>query len=210
MKKILLTLISITGSWEAEAFGKRTENVVSRSPAPSKLSMRQGATVLNTTTKTASPQPISTGEKTEILKYADSGVGSPYVWGGSRWDVTNRKILGADCSGFTQKSWGYPSRLETDEAIPAGKRLSTSEFVKAQDAGYPWKRLDGVSHSESLPGDAMVYRGKDRGHIFLVSKTDNSGVVTVEARGKKYGIGYARKSFAYLKNKGYKTIRRNY
>lgn len=212
MKKLFFILISITGAYEANAIGRHTVNTLSN--APSKASL-QPVTARNNRVAT-SPKPtssagsLSTGERNDILKYADSGVGSPYVWGGSKWSVTNRKIMGADCSGFTQKSWGYPSRLSTDQSIPDGKRLTTAQFIKAQDAGYPWKRLDGVAHSSSQPGDAMVYRGKDSGHIFLVSKTDNSGVVTVEARGKKYGIGYSRKSYAYLKNKGYKTIRKNF
>src|SRR5688572_23219787 len=102
MKKILLTLISITGALEAEAFGRRSENNISRSPAPTSLNSLSPSTkvVTTTTAKKTNTQPLSTGERNDILKYADSGVGSPYVWGGSRWSVTNRKILGADCSGF--------------------------------------------------------------------------------------------------------------
>jgi hypothetical protein len=152
---------------------------------------------------TVTKKPIS------ILKYADTGVGSPYVWGGSRWTPDNRKLYGADCSGFTQKAWGYPTRISVEKALPANNRLSTKEFMKAQDAGYPWKRIDKFSPSEdSRPGDAMVYRSNGKGHIFLVSKTDDSGVVTLEARGVNYGIGYSRKSNSYLKNKQYKLLRR--
>ncbi len=154
--------------------------------------------------------PVSTSSKTTadstaILKYADSGVGSPYVWGGSRWSTSNRKLYGADCSGFTQKSWGYPRVTRTDQSL-GGSRLSTREFYQAQDGGYPWKRLN-ISHSASLPGDAMVYRKGKSGHIFLVKDAQDSGVKTVEARGKKYGIGYSKKNYKYLKNKGYKVIR---
>ncbi len=207
MKITWMILSMILVAIKAEALGKTTFGSGSQTAtAVSPTLNKENIAPSKTKVKKSSISPKS--GNTEVLKYADSGVGSPYVWGGSRWSVNNRKILGADCSGFTQKAWGYPSVLKTDEAIPGAKRLTTHEFLRAQDGGYPWVRLDKSPHSDAQAGDAMVYRGKSNGHIFLVSNKDNSGVVTVEARGKKYGIGYSRKSYAYLKNKGYKTIRR--
>ncbi|MEZ4815185.1 MAG: NlpC/P60 family protein [Bdellovibrionota bacterium] len=211
MKKLVVPIVLIL-SLEANALGHRTTRSTAKSPENSRVALnsrrsessgRRASALLRGSAQETSKNRSAN----DILKYADSGVGSPYVWGGSRWSPVNRKILGADCSGFAQKSWGYPKVIETNVSLPSNKRLTTSEFIKAQDAGYPWTRLDKTPYDQALPGDAMVYRTSKGGHIFLVSKTDNSGVVTVEARGKKYGIGYARKSYTYLKNKGYKTIR---
>jgi len=209
MKVAWIVISLIVVALKAEALGKKTFGNGNQTTTTGTVSQSKGGPISSNVKVKAQSLPTSAkGGNTEVLKYADSGVGSPYHWGGSRWSVNNRKILGADCSGFTQKAWGYPNITKTDEAIPGAKRLTTREFLKAQDGGYPWIRLDKSPHSDAQAGDAMVYRGNDNGHIFLVSNKDNSGVVTVEARGKKYGIGYSRKSYAYLKNKGYKTLRR--
>lgn len=205
MKKAWIVLSMVVTALKVEALGKTT--FARQQTKPVVATFTPSAPVL-AKAKNNNAQVLQKSESTDVLQYADSGVGSPYLWGGSRWSVNNRKILGADCSGFAQKAWGYPSVLKSDEAIPDSKRLTTREFLRAQDGGYPWTRLDKTPHSEAQAGDAMVYRSNDSGHIFLVSNKDNSGVVTVEARGKKYGIGYARKSYTYLKNKGYKTLRR--
>lgn len=198
MKKYFLIVPALYFlTFEGQALGRRSHGSAQNTTTESKSESHPGKTTQG-----------SSFTANQILKYADSGVGSPYVWGGSAWSVKNRKSLGADCSGFTQKSWAYPYEQSPETDLPDGKRLSTKEFMSAQDSGYPWTRFDKLSYSDSLPGDAMVRRTSDEGHIFLVSKPDTSGVVTVEARGVKYGIGYSRKSYAYLKSKDYKVIRR--
>jgi hypothetical protein len=186
IKRIFLFSLFSFVFCQAEAMGKRGSN-----PAPQSA---KGARA-----------PTASGYS--ILKYADTGVGSPYVWGGSSWSTGNRNALGADCSGFTQKAWAYPELLNPETSL-GNSRISTKEFMKAQDGGYPWTRLDKLQYTESQPGDAMVRWDGSEGHIFLVSKTDNSGVTTLEAKGRKYGIGYSRRSYAKLQSQNYKIIRR--
>jgi cell wall-associated NlpC family hydrolase len=42
--------------------------------------------------------------RADILRYAATGVGSAYIWGGGNWDPNDRSYGGADCSGFVSKS----------------------------------------------------------------------------------------------------------
>ena len=169
------------------------------------------------TTKKA-PYPIPSVTRSEIMNFGDTAVGSRYIWGGTQWNPQNKKELGADCSGFVQKSWMFPQKVSAltklkssykidGRTVPG--RLTTAEFLSAQDSKYPWTRLNTSDYSQASRGDAYVYRSNGHGHIVLLSKKEATGPITLEARGRKYGIGYTKRTYAKMKSTGYKIIKRN-
>ena len=98
----------------------------------------------------------------DIVSYACSFVGNPYVWGGTDPNT------GADCSGFVQyvyKHFGYNIPRCSSEQADYGKT---------------------VSFNELRPGDLIFYTYKD-GNIHHVTMYIGGGKV-VQARGKDYGI----------------------
>lgn len=150
---------------------------------------------------------IPTVSRAEILKYGDTAVGTKYVWGGTQWNPDDKSELGADCSGFVQKSWMYPKRMSPQSKVKSG-RVTTVELKQAQDGGFPWTRLDTTNYALAERGDAFVYRSNGHGHTFLQAEKKVSGIVSLEARGKKYKTGYVSRSYAKMKATGYRIIKR--
>lgn len=98
----------------------------------------------------------------DIVSFACSFVGKPYVWGGTDPNT------GADCSGFTQyiyKHFGYNLPRCSYEQADCGKT---------------------VPFSDLKPGDLIFYTYSD-GNIHHVTMYIGGGKV-VQARGKAYGI----------------------
>lgn len=99
--------------------------------------------------------------KMDLIEYACSFVGCPYVWGGSDPNT------GADCSGFIQyvfAEFGYD--------LPRCSWQQAESGVK-------------VEFSDLQPGDLVFYqRGERIGHVALYI---GDGLV-VQARGKNYNI----------------------
>ena len=116
-----------------------------------------------------------------ILDYAKTGVGSPYVWGGTQWDPEDRSWKGPDCSGFVGKAWMLPTRV--DPTQEPKDRWTTLEFHDDRD------RWSSVPKANMLPGDALVLRANGSGHIVLFNGLDDNGSFkTIEAKGTAYGV----------------------
>ena len=85
----------------------------------------------------------------DILDYAATGIGSPYVWGGAQWDPNDRLFGGADCSGFISKSWSItqwsPYRVHLHG--PA-----TYHYIQPDTRWYE------VDRADLRYGDAICYR----------------------------------------------------
>jgi MYXO-CTERM domain-containing protein len=124
--------------------------------------------------------PVMTRD--QIIALAKTGVGCPYVWGGTCWDPANTSWKGADCSGFVTKCWQVPAASKTTDCLP--HYYTTDSFYS--DTTY-WNP---ITRADLLPGDALVYRSGSSGHIVLFEAfTDTSGCYQVyEARGTSYGI----------------------
>jgi hypothetical protein len=125
--------------------------------------------------------PYKTRE--EILRYAATGIGSAYIWGGGNWDPNDRSFGGADCSGVVSKSWSLtkwtPYRVDFHG-------YSTADFV--QTPGPYWTEVD---RANLIYGDAIVYRydSGQSGHVYIYLSGDGWGEHEVyEARGTAYGI----------------------
>jgi hypothetical protein len=124
--------------------------------------------------------PVMTRD--QIIAIAKTGVGCPYVWGGTCWDPAAPTWKGADCSGFVTKCWQVPAASKTTDCL--AHYYTTDSFYS--DTTY-W---DPITRAELLAGDALVYRSGSSGHIVLFEAfTDTSGCYEVyEARGTSYGI----------------------
>ena len=139
------------------------------------------ALILLATAATQAQIPDKT--RAEILNYAATGIGSPYVWGGGNWDPLDRSYGGADCSGFVSKAWSLtkwtPYRVDFHG-------YSTSEFIVTP--GPYWTEVD---RGSLLYGDAIVFRynNNQSGHTYIYLAGDGWGEHEVyEARGTDYGI----------------------
>jgi MYXO-CTERM domain-containing protein len=118
----------------------------------------------------------------KIIELAKSGVGCPYVWGGTCWDPSNHHSKGADCSGYVTKCWQIPSASAVTSCT--AHYYSTSVFLNSSTY---WSS---VSRSSLIKGDALVHNNGSSGHIILFeSYTSTSGCYwDYEARGSAYGI----------------------
>jgi hypothetical protein len=119
----------------------------------------------------------------DILRYGETGIGSPYVWGGGNWDPGDRSFGGADCSGFVSKCWSISrwTPFRVDHHGP-----STYHYI--QTPGAQWYEVD---RGDLLYGDAICYRynNNQSGHIYIYLSGDGWGEHEVyEARGTAYGI----------------------
>ncbi len=144
---------------------------------------------------TAAPPQMT---RDQIIAIAKTGVGCPYVWGGTCWDTSNKKWKGADCSGYVSVCWQIPKASKTTDCLP--HYYSTYHYTSQTTH---WTN---ISRSELKKADALVYRENGAGHIVLYVSGDKWGTAEVyEARGTAYGIMHRMKSVSSK----YKARRRN-
>jgi len=129
---------------------------------------------------------IPTITRDQIISIAKSGVGCPYVWGGTCWDPANKKWKGADCSGYVTKCWQIPTATKTTDCV--SHYYTTYTFLNSTTH---WTK---ISRNDLLKGDALVYNTGSAGHVILYYSGDKWGNAQVyEARGTAYGIIYRTK-----------------
>ncbi|TET54923.1 MAG: peptidoglycan endopeptidase, partial [Actinobacteria bacterium] len=130
-----------------------------------------------------------------IIKYAQSGVGSPYVWGGDKWNPNNKGWGGADCSGYVLKAWQIPYKAGYTQSV--GHPYSTFNFYFKKTHWYP------INRNNLAKGDILVYRNKGRGHVAIYHYGDKWGSpVVYEARSRKHGIVHGARYFpSYYKGR---------
>jgi hypothetical protein len=117
--------------------------------------------------------------RTAIIDLAKSGVGCPYIWGGTCWDANDKSWKGADCSGYVTKCWQIPTATDTTNCVP--HYYTTDTFY---NENIHWTA---ISRDEMDQGDALVRSG----HIVLYDSGDKWGSSQIyEARGSAYGIVY--------------------
>lgn len=134
-----------------------------------------------------------------IIHYARSGVGSPYVWGGDKWNPDNRRWGGADCSGYVAKAWQVPKTVLY--TVSLGHPYSTREFY------YNTTHWFNISRGDAVKGDAFVHRSASSGHVLLYERGDPWGnAVIYEARGRSYGIVHRTRFL----DSSFKAIRRHH
>ena len=107
-------------------------------------------------------EALSLGRQ-ELLAYAASFAGNPYVWGG------NDPHTGADCSGYVRYIYSHFGislpRVAEDQAMVGTK----------------------ISVSDAVPGD-LIFMMDENGYIYHVVMYTGNGK-TLEAKGSSYGIG---------------------
>lgn len=119
----------------------------------------------------------------DVIDWAQSGVGYSYWWGNGRWRAdgnyrgscsgacprcSHSGSYGADCSGFVAKVWRVPSSTPRSTN---GHPYSTWHFYHENNH---WNR---INRSNAQQADAMVYRSRSSGHIFLFDRADPWGTM---------------------------------
>ncbi len=125
----------------------------------------------------------------------------PYYWGGGHSDgaaiVGISSYLGTsgkscsssrcyyyhsfDCSGFV--SWAIRNGCKADY-----RTVTTGTYISS-------KYGPSISIAEAKPGDIMVYRSGDHGHIRLVIKNNGDGsIITAESGGGETGVVFKKYS----------------
>ena len=152
--------------------------------------------VLYSSSTIAAPPTMS---RDEIITIAKTGVGCPYVWGGTCWDPNNKKWKGADCSGYVTVCWQIPKASKTTDCL--------SHYYSTYHYTSQTTHWTNISRNDLQKADALVYRENGAGHIVLYVSGDKWGTAEVyEARGTAYGIMHRMKSVSSK----YKARRRNY
>ena len=160
------------------------------------LALATAAGLLAGATAHAAPPTMT---RDEIITIAKTGVGCPYVWGGTCWDPNNKKWKGADCSGYVTVCWQIPKASKSTDCL--SHYYSTYHYTSQTTH---WTK---ISRNELKKGDALVYRENGAGHIVIYVSGDKWGSAEVyEARGTAYGIIHRTKSVSSK----YKAIRRKY
>jgi hypothetical protein len=150
--------------------------------------------------KAEAATPLS---REDMIAHAASAVGHGYKWGAGHWTEDGARAgscsgrcpdcsfpsgaVGADCSGFVAKVWQVPERSALEENRHP---YSTFNFFFEET---DWFRID---RSELRPGDALVERHGDAGHIVLFEQFGTRGRLWVyEARGCAAGIVHNERLF---------------
>jgi len=126
---------------------------------------------------------IPTISRQAIIDIAKSGVGCPYVWGGTCWDPNNTSWKGADCSGYATVCWQIPGASQTTDCLP---HYYTASAFKSQTTSWT-----NISRDDLLEGDLLT----SGSHVVIYDSGDKWGAAQVyEARGSAYGIVYRTKT----------------
>lgn len=148
----------------------------------------------------------------DVIDWAQSGMGYSYWWGNGRWRTdkastgscsgscprcTHSGSYGADCSGFVAKVWRVPT---STPRTTNGHPYSTWHFYNNTTH---WKRVDRGSAKQA---DAMVYRSKSGGHVFLYDRADPWGTMwAYECKSCRGGCTHNLRTATST----YRAIRRN-
>ncbi len=162
-----------------------------------RITILLGTLSLLVSSAAAAAPPQMTRE--DIITIAKTGVGCPYVWGGTCWDPNNKKWKGADCSGYVTVCWQIPKASKTTDCL--------SHYYSTYHYTSQTTHWTNISRNDLKKADALVYRENGAGHIVLFVSGDKWGTAEVyEARGTAYGIVHRMKSVSSK----YKARRRNY
>lgn len=122
------------------------------------------------------------------INTAQSGLGSPYAWGGARWSTYDRDWGGADCSGFVIKCW------QVDRASSIYEQYHPYGTYHIFNTGEHWYS---IPRSSVARADAVGYSDPDgsgpaTGHVVLFDRGDPWGWALVyEAPGTGLRIRHA-------------------
>lgn len=123
----LCTIIGINNGWYKVTYGDYVgyirSDLLDLTEAPLTNTV---TTITNDASGTAAAQSVSVADSiaTQLIEYAKSLLGSPYVWGGT-------SPSGFDCSGFTQyvfKQFGYSLNRTAASQLNNGVSVSKTEL----------------------------------------------------------------------------------
>lgn len=133
------------------------------------------------TTVEKRPNNAASKEEPELIDYAMSLLGSPYVWAGTT-------PSGFDCSGFITHVYD-----RYDVQLPHSSRMQAEEGEQ-------------VSRSEARPGDLVIFTGtnpsvREPGHVGIVvsqpgdtiefvHSSSNGGVKVSQVEGSRYDLRF--------------------
>ncbi len=143
-------------------------------------------------------------DREEIIRYAKSAIGCPYIMGGSKWDPADKKWGGTDCSGLVGKAWAIAHWVPYRQPYHP---YATVHLI--QTPGSHWRE---VSLKSLVTGDACVYRypRNNGGHTYIFEAGDGWGShLIIEAGGRSVGVVYRWRQppSSYYKYKGIRRTR---
>ncbi len=164
---------------------------------------------------------ISTWKRSQAKSYAQQANYEGYEWGGGCYKLNDRDDTpgapdsggeGADCSGFTFKTWALKPTLGASGFVyhPHPQNIhgpySTGHFYSPCST-CPFKALSSKSYSATTYMDAFVYRTSGGGHIGMIYSEGSGGTdLIVEAKSDDLGTRIAWTD--YRSQSAYKAIAR--
>lgn len=164
---------------------------------------------------------ISAWKRSQAKSYAQQGNYEGYEWGGGCYKLNDRDDTpgapdsggeGADCSGFTFKSWALRPTIGASGFMyhPHQRNVhgpySTYDFYSPCST-CPFKALSSKSYSATTYMDAFVYREGGGGHIGMIYSEGSGGTdLIVEAKSDDLGTRIAWMD--YRSQSAYKAIAR--
>jgi hypothetical protein len=164
---------------------------------------------------------LTVWRRADAQAYAQRADREGYEWGGGCYRLNDRDDTpgvpdsggeGADCSGFTFKSWalkiGYGNSGFTywEHEREVHGPYSTADF-HAPGPSVPFKLLANKSYATTAYMDAFVYRSGDAGHIGMIYLEGSGGSdYIVEAKSDAAGTRIAYTN--YRSQSAYKGVTR--
>ena len=112
----------------------------------------------------------------QVVQYAGTFVGNPYVWGGT--DLIN----GADCSGYVQsvmKEFGVDLPRTSAEQSECGREISLGDMKKGDLVFF--NRGSGIGHVAIYAGSGKVLEAKGASYGIVLDSLDYSTVACARA-----------------------------
>ncbi|HXF35827.1 MAG TPA: hypothetical protein VNO17_01430 [Actinomycetota bacterium] len=164
---------------------------------------------------------ISTWKRSQAKAYAQEADEEGYEWGGGCYKLNDRDDTpgapdsggeGADCSGFTFKSWALRSsegasgfQYHEHERFIHGP-YSTADFA-SPCSSCPFRVLSSKSYAATTYMDAFVYRTSGAGHIGMIYAEGSGGTdLIVEAKSDELGTRIAWTD--YRQQSAYRAVAR--
>lgn len=129
-----------------------------------------------------------------------------------RGSVAKVRWGNTDCSGLAGAAFRYKKFYKpTDKKKHVLGTIHFADFSRRKKNGFYRVGKKSAIKNNVRHGDAINYTSSPYGHIFFFNgKMSNGKMRTVEAKGRKYGVGSMVRSFNSLKKRPWHIVRSKY